>query len=104
MHLGQKVSICRLSADGEKVIFCEKTQSRNCVGRYLHEMKIINKTIVSLWFSPSAYISLFVSEQSLHHGSFLKVPSQLSIARFFMWMDRGHFTSPRKIWWEENSL
>jgi hypothetical protein len=50
MHLGQKVTIRSLSAHGEKVIFCEKTQSRNCASRYVHALKIIYKTIVLSWF------------------------------------------------------
>jgi hypothetical protein len=74
MHLGQKMSIHNLSAHGEKVIFHEKTQSRNCASRSVHELKIIHKTVVSSWFQAPAHISRFVSEQNLHQGSFSKIP------------------------------
>jgi hypothetical protein len=39
----------------------------------VHELKIIDPTITSSWFSPPAHISRFVSEQNLHHGSFSKI-------------------------------
>jgi hypothetical protein len=41
MHFGQKVSIHNVSAHGEKVIFSEKTQSRNYASRYVDELKNI---------------------------------------------------------------
>jgi hypothetical protein len=104
MHLGQNVSIHSLSAHGKKVIFCEETQSRNCASRYVHEPKIIYKTIVLSCFSSPAHISLFLSEQNLHHGSFSKISFKTLNHPLFMWMDRGDFMSPRKIWWEDNFL
>jgi hypothetical protein len=73
MHLGQKMSVHSLSTHGERVSYCEKTQSRNCASRYVHELKIIYKTTVSSRFYPPAHISLFVSEQNLHHESFSKI-------------------------------
>jgi hypothetical protein len=96
MRLGQKVSIHSLCAHGENMTFREKTQPRNCTNRYVHELKIIDKTIESSWFKSPAHISLFVSEQNLHHGSFSKIFVKALNRPLFMWMDRGDFMSPRK--------